>query len=108
MKDIALSTMEKLERRAKERNLEGNSTKSNSFGVLPIEEIIDITAGMGVIIENDDFMSFDLLKDLERARGDPYQKQNTKNLTSQTETVEKSQIEPTIYQLEWLHEESSE
>lgn len=42
--------MEKNERMAKKRNLEGNNSYSNLFFVLPIEEIINLTNDMGVIM----------------------------------------------------------
>lgn len=57
-KDTCLTTMEKLERARTKRNLEGNSSKSNSFVVLSMDEMILVTSDMGVIMENDDFDTF--------------------------------------------------
>ena len=107
-KDICLTTMEKLERAGTKRNLEGNSSKSNSFAVLSMDEMILVTSGMGVIMENDDFDTFNLLNDLEHARNDLFQKQFEQKQTSQTEPVEMNQVKNSTLQLEWLQKESSE
>jgi len=60
--------MEKNESMAKKRFLKGNNSHYNLFFVLPTEEITNLTYDMGVIIEQDDFDTLDLLKDLETAR----------------------------------------
>jgi hypothetical protein len=62
-KDISLTTMEKNERMTKKRNLEGNTTQHNSFSALPIDDIVNITANMGVIVDENDSDTFDLLKE---------------------------------------------
>ena len=58
-KDTAVTTMEKNERMAKKRNLEGNTSNYNSFSALPVEDIITVTADMGVILDATDFDTFD-------------------------------------------------
>lgn len=107
-KDTNLHCMDKAEKVAKKINLEGNSSNTNSFSVLPVEEIVDISANMGIAIRDDDFTTFDLLKTLESARNDLYFKENETKQTSQTESVESSPKQDELLQLEWLHEETSE
>lgn len=75
-KTTSLSTMEKNAKMAMKINLEGNSSCSNSFAALPIEDIVSMSHSMGVNIENDSFETFNLLKNLEQARGDLYKKQD--------------------------------
>lgn len=84
-KSTSLTTMEKNQKMAKKRNLEGNPSCSNSFSTLPIEEIAKVSTDMGVVVEESDFDTFDLLKDLEKARGDLYKKQSENHSISQTE-----------------------
>jgi hypothetical protein len=52
--------------------------------MLPIEEIVSISVDMGVVINHDDFATFNLLKDLEQARDELYSKQcvNKKNFSN--------------------------
>lgn len=71
-KDTAVTTVEKIEKVAKKRNLEGNSANSNVFSALPVDEIVQSAADMGVVVHNDDLETFDLLKTLELARDDLY------------------------------------
>lgn len=75
-KDTAMTTMEKVEKIALKANLEGNPTNHNSFSVLSAEEIANVTSCMGIRVDDDDFATFDLIKDLERARNDFFIKQN--------------------------------
>jgi hypothetical protein len=75
-KDANLTTMEKVGKVAQKMNLEGNPQNPNSFSVLSVDEVIHISSEMGVVIEDDDFATCNLLKDLEIARNDLYQKQN--------------------------------
>lgn len=72
-KDAHLSTVEKVENNAVKKNLEGKPSSSNSFSVLSVEEVVDISASMGVIIEENDYATCDILKELESARFDLYQ-----------------------------------
>jgi hypothetical protein len=73
-KDTNQSTKEKTEKMALKRNLEGNPIKSNSFFVLPIEDIVHISTNMGIAVSDYTFDTFDLIKDLEKARDDLYLK----------------------------------
>jgi hypothetical protein len=74
-KDANLTTMEKIDRVAQKRNLEDNPSNSNSFSILSVEDIVNITSNMGIVIENSEFDTCCLLNDLENARNDLYQKQ---------------------------------
>lgn len=58
--------MEKNERRAMKRNLEGNSKNSNSFASLSNDEVVYLSTNMGISFSKDDFDTFNLIKDLER------------------------------------------
>jgi hypothetical protein len=79
----------------------------NSFSVLPVEEIAHVTSCMGIIVEDDNFATFNLIKDLEKARDDLYQKQVVMNQKPQTESVEECQENNENLAIEWLNEESS-
>ena len=58
-KDTNPHTMDKVTRVAQKRNLEGNTSNYNSFSALPVEDIITVTADMGVILDATDFDTFD-------------------------------------------------
>ena len=103
-----IHTMEKVSKMAKKRNLEGNSKNHNAFSLLPIEEIVTISADMGVAINHEDFETFDLLKNLEQARGDLYSKQCQSKLISQPELVENVSNNVNSLELEWLNDENSD
>lgn len=108
IKDTHLSIKEKNERIAQKRNLEGNPVNANSFSVLPVEELISISCNMGIAIQNDAFDTFNLIRDLEKARNDLYLKQSENKQPSQTESVGNEPVENAPLELEWLHDESSE
>jgi len=76
--------------------------------MLPTCDIVHISANMGVNINHDDFETFELIRDLEKARDDLYMKQCENNKTYQTETVEIVGNNSNLLKLEWLNEESSE
>jgi len=107
-KDANLTTMEKIGRVAQKKNLEGNPQKSNCFSVLSANDITHITSEMGIVIENDDFDTCNLLNDLETARNDLYLKQLALNVIPQTESVEEHPAEDKNPELIWLDDESSE
>ena len=68
-KDLLLTTEDKTAITNKKRNLEGTNLNSeNSFAVLADSIIIDTSTLMGVHIDQSDFSSIDLIKDLEIAR----------------------------------------
>jgi hypothetical protein len=93
---------------AKKGNLEGNPSSFNYFSVLPIEEMVNVTSNMGIDLNENDFDTFNLLKDLEKARDDLYYKQINKASDPQTESVEDMQANKASLVLEWIQEESSE
>ena len=108
-KTTTMSTSEKTKMVTQKRNLEGNpKTNYNSFSVLPIEELVHVTADMGVALDENDFDTFNLLKDLEKARSDLYQKQSEKLSESQTESIEIMQADKNTLALEWMQDESSD
>jgi hypothetical protein len=78
-KDANLTTLEKTERAAQKKNLEGNPKPSNSFAVLSIDDISHISSEMGVVMDSDAFDTCNLLNDLEKARNDLYLKQLQQN-----------------------------
>lgn len=65
-KDTMLTTMEKNQRMAEKRNIEGNISKSNSFASLQIEEVVSVTSNMGIDMSCDDYDTFNMLKDLKK------------------------------------------
>jgi len=93
---------------ARKRNLEGNTSCYNSFSALPDVDIVDMSAEMGVILDKNDFDTFDLLRDLEQARNNLYQKQSDNVSAPQTETVEEVHESNNNLTLTWMHDESSE
>lgn len=106
-KETTMTTMEKNERMARKRNLEGNQWVSNSFTALPIDVFSSITADMGVDTCGNCLETFNLVKNLEQARDDIYQRQNESKAATQTESVESAQLNDSS-SVEWLHEETSE
>lgn len=102
-----LSTMEKVEIIAKQRALEGTST-SNKFSALPVKEIVNTAADMGISVSHDDFATFDLLKTLELARGDLHAKQCSHAEPSVLDNSVANSDSNEPLQLEWLHEKSSD
>ena len=68
-KDFLLTTKDKTAITSKKRNLEGTNLNSdNSFAILADSIIMDTSTLMGVHIDQSDFSSIDLIKDLEIAR----------------------------------------
>lgn len=107
-KDTCISTMEKNERMAAKRNLEGNSKNCNSFASLTVDEIAHLSSDMGIAMNNNNFETFDLIKELEKARNDLHNKKVDQLCTSQTESIGNGQDENTILELEWIQDESSD
>jgi len=87
-KDTVLTTMEKIEKAGAKKNLEGNSTTTNSFSILSVDDIIHTTTDMGILVDSNNFDTFDLINELENARNDLYHKQIEQKKKSQTDTVE--------------------
>jgi len=63
---------------------------------------------MGVIIEEDDFDTFDMLKELEIARSNMYDKQQSNKQNEQSDIIEISEDEGETLLIEWYREGSSE
>lgn len=107
-KTTTLTTMEKNQQMAHKRNLEGNPPNPNSFSVLPIEELVDVASYMGIALDESDFATFNLLKELETARHDLFAKQNEMKVV----TLINSEVEPdnndNILCLEWTHDDMSD
>ena len=87
-KDATLTNVEEVERNAHKTNLEGNSYNYNSFSALLNDDIAHVTFCMGIVVEDNSFDTFNLVRDLEKARDDLYQKQMLKNQKPQTESFE--------------------
>lgn len=51
---------------AQKKNLEGYSSSANSFSVLPVEEIMDVTSDMGIILNENEFDTLISLKTLRK------------------------------------------
>jgi hypothetical protein len=101
-KDSNITTKEKIEKAAQIKNLEGNSTRANSFSILSVEDIINVSSDMGIVLDDKDFDTFDLLKQLECARNELFLKQADKNAQAQPETGEQQENKNDPLQLEWL------
>lgn len=63
---------------------------------------------MGVVIHAENFDTFDLIRDLAKAREDLYAKQNENKSKSQTEPVETNIQQDGALELEWLDTKTSE
>jgi hypothetical protein len=107
-KNIHLTTQERNEIMAQKRCLEGNSTHAVSFSELSNNDMCSIAKNMGVVISEDDFDTFDVVKELELARANLYEKQHINKQTDQNdETVDNDDHEETLI-IEWHQDESSE
>ena len=85
--DIEVTTKEKNERMAKKRNLEGNPLATNMFSDLPVESIKCLSADMGIAVDNINFGTFNMLKDLEIARHNLHIKHTKPVVNEQDEEV---------------------
>lgn len=93
---------------AQKKNLEGNPQNSNSFSVLPIEDLIIVTNNMGISIPKDNFATFDLLKDLENARHDLFKRRDESEPTHQSDPSMEIPNDGQTLCLEWAHDEVSD
>jgi len=88
-KDVHLTTMEKNEALAKKRSLEGNSNKSHTLASIDNNMLNDLAKNMGVLINDTEFSTFDMLKELETIRNCLHLKlTNQSKLNSCVEIVE--------------------
>lgn len=68
-KDLLLTTDDRNLKVGRKRNLEGTNLNSkNSFSVLSYLDIMQKSKDIGVVIDDDNFATIDLMKDLEIAR----------------------------------------
>jgi len=74
LKDIIMTTQEKTNLMAKKRNLKGNTTSTSTFSNLH-HDLHVISKKMGVVVENENSNSFDILKEIETARMNLFNKQ---------------------------------
>jgi hypothetical protein len=75
-----MTTDEKNAQMAKKRNLEGNNnTSKNSSSALDVDDIVNISSKMGIVLGKDNFAAIDLVKDMEMDRNDLAMKQNKAN-----------------------------
>ena len=107
-KDILLSTQEKNEIMAKKRCMEGNISNITTLSTFQNSEICSLAKNMGIVIEEEDFDTFDTLKDLEMARANLYHKQQSNKPKKQPDVIEISEDEDETLLIEWHHEGSSE
>jgi len=99
--DITVTTKEKNERMARKRNLEGNPLATNMFSDLPVESINCLSADMGIAVDNINFGTFNMLKDLEIARHNLHIKHTKPVVNEQDEEVlEDNDLHERL--IEWL------
>ena len=103
-----LTNLEELERNTEDTSFEGIYSNHNSFSVLLDDDISHITSCMGIVVDESSFDTFNLIRDLEKARDDLYQKQIVKNQKPQTDLVEGGLEEDVPLAIEWINDESSE
>ena len=72
---------------ARKRNLEGNPLATNMFSDLPVESINCLSADMGIAVDNINFGTFNMLKDLEIARHNLHIKHTKHVVNEQDEEV---------------------
>lgn len=106
--DITLTTQEKNDAMTKKRNLEGNTSTHPSISELSNSSLNDISAKIGVKIDNACSNSFDILREIENVRLNLYAKQQ-KNKSNVKISECTDHDEPSMApQIEWHPEESSE
>jgi len=107
-KEIRLTTQAKNENMAKKRCMEGNTSHPSSLADIDNNSMCVLAKNMGVVIENDEFDTFDIVKKLELARANLYDKQhNSKNLVPTTDLTKNDEFGDTLL-IEWHRDESSE
>lgn len=72
------------------------------FFVLPTDDIVELTSNMGVELGKDDFETFDLLKDLECAIYNLFNKQKENSQVTQTESVGNPKDSKSPLPIEWI------
>jgi hypothetical protein len=103
-----MTTQEKNDIMAKKRNLEGNTSSKFTISELSHNSMHDMSKKMGVIVDNSTNNSFDLLKEIENARLNLFNKQQKAKTNVQITEVSMENEGSEQLQLEWLQEETSE
>jgi len=93
---------------AKKKNLEGNTSSKFTISELSHKSMHDMSQKMGVMVDNDSSNSFDLLKEIENARLNLYNKQQKAKANIQIIEIDEEAESSDQLQLEWLQEENSE
>jgi hypothetical protein len=101
-----LTNLEEMERNVQDASLEGIYSNHNSFSILLDDDISHITSCMGIVVEENNFDTYNLIRDLEKARDDLYQKQIVKNQKPQTDSIEGGLEEDAQLAIEWINESS--
>jgi hypothetical protein len=103
--DIAITTKKKNEMMAKKRNLlEGTSSNAFMFSELPVDPIKNLSADMGIAVDNISFGTFDMLRDLEIARNNLHTKNHKPSSVDHIEdTLEENDMLERL--IEWLQDE---
>jgi hypothetical protein len=97
--------MRKAMQATKKRNLEGNITipsSSNSFAALSDSALMIRAHKMGVIIPDDNFSSFDVIRDLENARNDINAKNMFVKAPVSTLYIENNVGDSTPLSMDWI------
>jgi len=108
LKEILLTTLEKNEMMAKQRSLEGNDKKSYSISDISNDVLGNLAKDMGVLVQNNDFATFDMLKDLENTRNCLYAKHTNKNVLNSCVEIEEFVPEEEKLVLEDDHDSESD
>jgi hypothetical protein len=97
--------MRKAMQATKKRNLEGNipiPSSSNSFAALSDSALMIRAHKMGVIIPDDNFSSFDVIRDLENARNDINAKNGFVKAPVSTLYIENNVGDSTPLSMDWI------
>jgi hypothetical protein len=101
-----MNIMDKVEKVAKKRNLEGNIavpiSDSNSFAALSNTELMCRALKMGVHIPDNDFTAIDILRDLETSRNDLANKNVSTQLHADNLYIENNTGNSTPLSMDWI------
>jgi len=78
-REIHVTTQEKMEAMAKKRCLEGNSEKPTAIAAVNNDQLKCLAKDMSVMVHDDNFATFNLIKEIEAARQCLYDKQVKRN-----------------------------
>jgi hypothetical protein len=104
--DANMNIMDKVEKVAKKRNLEGNIavpiSDSNSFAALSNTELMCRALKMGVHIPDNDFTAIDILRDLETSRNDLANKNMSAQMHADNLYIENNIGNSTPLSMDWI------